>query len=323
MLEISRYIKDLLFIHDCVILPGLGGFVANYCPAIENALTNEMFPPSKAVSFNRNLKQNDGLLINCLAESEKITYPEAKKAVELYIEDISVRLSRSERVIFNELGDLFYNKRYNLQFEPAKNINFLSDLFGMESFELPDQIIQESTQIRSLIIKENLWNRFSLKRKVYAAVTIPFFLGLALIPVNLSNYQYQSMASFSMMEKTTDNKKTKSVKVNEKISPTNELVSFEPRIIYAKPKQIIKKHAIKSKSVKGKYYLIAGSFTNIENAKILKTVIEANSYPASIIKYNNLFAVALNKFNSKKEAHHFRKKVLQKNPNASCWVLKK
>tara|TARA_R110001583_G_scaffold7286_3_gene36278 strand:- start:2382 stop:3338 length:957 start_codon:yes stop_codon:yes gene_type:complete len=318
MLEISRYIKDLLFIHDCVILPGLGGFVANYSPAEENPLTNEMLPPSKAVSFNRNLKQNDGLLINCLAEAEKITYPEAERAIELYIEDITVCLRRRERVVFDELGDLFYNKRHKLQFEPAKNINFLADLFGMESFELPDLIIEENPHIRSLIIKENFWNRFSLKRKVYAAVTIPFFLGLALIPVNLNNNQHQSKASFSIMESTPDVQKTKSIKLNSKISPANELVSFEPRIIYAKPKA-----EIKNKAVKGKYYLIAGSFANIENAKILKTVIEANSYPAKIIKNKNLFAVALSKFNSKKEADRFRRKVLQKNPNASCWVLQK
>ena len=318
MLEISRYIKDLLFIHDCVILPGLGGFVANYCPAQENPLTNEMLPPSKAVSFNRNLKQNDGLLINCLAEEERLTYSEAKRSIELYIEDVSVRLRRNERVSFSELGELFYNKRHKLQFEPAKDINFLADLFGMESFELPDQVIQENPQVRSLIIKENFWGRVSLKRKVYAAVTIPFFLGLALIPVNLNNNQHQASASFSMMESTPDVQKTKLVSQNDRISPANELVSFEPRIIYAKPKA-----AIKNKSIKGKYYLIAGSFSNIENAKILKTVIEANSYPARIIKNKNLYAVALNKFNSKKEADRFRKKVLQRNPNASCWVLQK
>jgi len=318
MLEISRYIKDLLFIHDCVILPGLGGFVANYCPAELNPLTNEILPPSKAIGFNRNLTQNDGLLINCLAESEKMTYAEAERAIEFYLEDISVRLRRSERVNFEELGELFYNKRHNLQFEPAKDINFLADLFGMDSFELPDQLIQENTKIRSIIIKENIWNRFSLKRKVYAAVSIPFFLGLAFIPVNLDNNQHQATASFNIMDKTPDVEKTAPINLHEKISPANELVSYEPRIIYAKPK-----YAAKNKSVKGKYYLIAGSFSNIENAKILKNVIEANSYPASIIKNNNLYAVALNKFSSKKEATRFRQRVLQKNPNASCWVLQK
>jgi len=318
MLEISRYIKDLLFIHDCVILPGLGGFVANYCAAEVNPLNNEILPPSKAIGFNRNLTQNDGLLINCLAEAEKMTYSEAERAIEFYIEDISVRLRRNERVNFDELGELFYNKRHNLQFEPAKDINFLAELFGMESFELPAQLIEENTKIRTLIIKDNFWNRFSFKRKLYAAVSIPFFLGLAFIPVNLSNYQHQVTASFNIMEKSPDVEKAASIKLHEGISPANELVSFEPRIIYAKPK-----YAAKNKSVKGKYYLIAGSFSNIENAKILKNVIEANSYPASIIKNNNLYSVALNKFSSKKEANRFRQRVLQKNPNASCWVLQK
>lgn len=318
MLEISRYIKDLLFIHDCVILPGLGGFVANYCAAEVNPFNNEILPPSKAIGFNRNLTQNDGLLINCLSEAEKMTYPEAKRAIELYIEDISVRLRRSERVNFDELGELFYNKRHNLQFEPAKNINFLAELFGMESFELPAQLVQESTKVRSIIIKKNFWNRFSFKRKVYAAVSIPFFLGLAFIPVKLNNNQHQTTASFNIMEKTTDVEKATPIKLYEKISLANELVSFEPKIIYAKPK-----YAAKNKSVKGEYYLIAGSFSNIENARILKNVIESNSYPASIIKNNKLYSVALNKFSSKKEANQFRQKVIQKNPNASCWILQK
>jgi len=318
MLEISRYIKDLLFIHDCVILPGLGGFVANYNAAEVNPINNEILPPSKAIGFNRNLTQNDGLLITCLSEAEKMTYSEAKRAIELYIEDISVRLRRNERVYFDELGEIFFNKRHNLQFEPAKNINFLAELFGMESFELPTQLIQENAKIRSIIIKENLWNRFSFKRKVYAAVSIPFFIGLAFIPVNLNNNQHQTTASFNIMEKTPDVEKAAPIKLYERISPENELVSFDPRIIYAKPK-----YTPKNKSVKGRYYLIAGSFSNIENAKILKNVIEANSYPASIIKNDNLYSVALNKFSSRKEANRFRKKVLRKNPNASCWVLQK
>ena len=80
MLEVSKYIKDLLFIHDCVILPGFGGFVANYKPANIDDNLNIVSPPSKAVGFNRNLSKNDGLLINRLAESENLSYLEAEKS---------------------------------------------------------------------------------------------------------------------------------------------------------------------------------------------------------------------------------------------------
>ncbi|MFL2578994.1 MAG: hypothetical protein ACJ0QQ_02880 [Parvicellaceae bacterium] len=33
MLEINQIIKELLQLHDCVIFPNLGGFVAQYSPA--------------------------------------------------------------------------------------------------------------------------------------------------------------------------------------------------------------------------------------------------------------------------------------------------
>lgn len=96
MLEISKYIKELLFIHDCVILPGFGGFLANYKPAKVDDNLNVIFPPTKAIGFNRNLLQNDGLLITRLAEAENLSYAEAEKSVQFFIEDIRVRIQRGE-----------------------------------------------------------------------------------------------------------------------------------------------------------------------------------------------------------------------------------
>ena len=47
MLEITKYIQELLFVHDCVILPGFGGFVANYRPAKIDENQQIVHPPSK------------------------------------------------------------------------------------------------------------------------------------------------------------------------------------------------------------------------------------------------------------------------------------
>ena len=33
MIDVTAYIKELLFKHDCVILPDFGGFIGNYTPA--------------------------------------------------------------------------------------------------------------------------------------------------------------------------------------------------------------------------------------------------------------------------------------------------
>ena len=63
MIELSRHIESLLLAHDCVIVPGLGGFVAHYVPARRIAEEQLFLPPSRSVGFNQQLTINDGLLV--------------------------------------------------------------------------------------------------------------------------------------------------------------------------------------------------------------------------------------------------------------------
>ncbi len=54
--SVVHYISELLFLHDCVIVPEFGGFVGNRKPAQLNKTTGGLTPPSKQVLFNTNLK---------------------------------------------------------------------------------------------------------------------------------------------------------------------------------------------------------------------------------------------------------------------------
>ena len=49
---VSYYISELLFLHDCVVLPEFGGFVGNNQSAKLNTITGELLPPSKQLLFN-------------------------------------------------------------------------------------------------------------------------------------------------------------------------------------------------------------------------------------------------------------------------------
>ena len=51
---ISKYISELLFLHDCVIIPEFGGFVGNNKSAVLNEITRTISPPSKEILFNPN-----------------------------------------------------------------------------------------------------------------------------------------------------------------------------------------------------------------------------------------------------------------------------
>ena len=71
--NVSQYISDLLYTHDCVIVPNFGGFVGNRKSAELNKKTGSLSPPSKQILFNRKLTTNDGLLFSYIAQKEVIS----------------------------------------------------------------------------------------------------------------------------------------------------------------------------------------------------------------------------------------------------------
>lgn len=314
MLDVSKYIKELLFIHDCVILPGFGGFVANYKPADINENLNVGFPPSKAIGFNRNLSKNDGLLITRLAEAENLNYSEAEKSVLFFTEDIRVRIQRGEKVKLDQLGCFYNDRRHNLLFEPSKELNYLVDAFGLEQFELPKFSALGVEKNKLVVISQiKVGTLFTAKRLWYAAAAIPFVLTIALLPMNSERSFLGNEASMGMMEGKKEITE-KIVQLKPVVSPPEELVIFEPKI---------KKEVKLDKLQDGRYYLISGSFTSIKNAEILKQELISKSYPAVIIKNKNLYSVAVNQFDKRVDADFFKKKVIAKNPKAFCWVLTK
>jgi nucleoid DNA-binding protein len=314
MLDVSKYIKELLFVHDCVILPGFGGFVANYKPANIDENLNAIFPPSKEIGFNRNLSKNDGLLINRLAESENLSYSEAEKSVQFFTEDIRVRIQRGEKVTFDQLGSFHNDRRYNLLFEPSKELNYLVDVFGLEQFELPNlsSLVVEKNQTVS-ISSSTMRSFFTRKRLGYAAAAIPFILSIALLPMSSEQSSLGNEVRMGILDGKSEITE-KQVDLKPVISPREELVSFEPTISNELGFDVAEE---------GRFYLISGSFTSRKNAEILQQELISKSFPAVIIKNKNLYSVAINQFEKRAAADLFKKKVIAENPKAFCWVLKK
>jgi len=100
--EINQYIKELLFLNDCVIIPEFGGFITNYKPA--SIVNNQFFPPAKEIAFNNKLISNDGLLVNYIADIEGINYFEAKQKLETFVEETQLNLERNRNVYLEGIG---------------------------------------------------------------------------------------------------------------------------------------------------------------------------------------------------------------------------
>ncbi len=136
-MKIARYIGDLLYDYECVVIPGLGGFLTNDKPASIQPNTHHFRPPYKQVMFNAYLKTNDGLLVNYIAREEGISYKEAKSQVDKFVYLCDNALRAGKRINFHNVGYLYLNKNEKIVFEQDTTINYNADAFGLTGFISP------------------------------------------------------------------------------------------------------------------------------------------------------------------------------------------
>ena len=79
---LAKHIESLLLEHNCVIVPGLGGFVAGYVAARMVEGEDLFLPPHRRVGFNPLLSLNDGLLVQSYMLAYDVSFPEATAMIE-------------------------------------------------------------------------------------------------------------------------------------------------------------------------------------------------------------------------------------------------
>lgn len=131
MHTVEGLIGDLLLQHNCVIVPGFGGFVAQRVSAQIDMEKGIMLPPSKSILFNRQLINNDGLLIASYASRNKVTYPIAESTVEGTVTNWHDALKAGQRVNVDRVGIIFLDQERNICFEQDRYFNLLLESFGL------------------------------------------------------------------------------------------------------------------------------------------------------------------------------------------------
>ena len=78
---IIKAISELLYDHECVIVPEFGAFISKETPAVLDYVNHRLTPPSKEVAFNGQLITDDGLLIGYIAKKQDVSMTAAAKQV--------------------------------------------------------------------------------------------------------------------------------------------------------------------------------------------------------------------------------------------------
>ncbi len=318
-MDITAYIRELLFGHDCVIVPGFGGFIGNYTPARIDKNSGTFFPPVKLISFNRNLNHNDGLLIGRISGSAKINYGDARSIVEEYVADLRSKLSKGEKVVFDNIGSFINNAEGNVQFEPDRNANYHLDSYGLESFQLSPlegydvrkRIMKHTGRdpVKQAAVRKLLWRAAVIIPLLAAVVTVPLKTDLFKTKVEATTLNPLVSAEFEHNKNAVDQEVTDdSLTEPENNSPA---IKEEQAVI-------VEAVIVDLKS----YFIITGSFKTESNAVSQANMLREEGFTPEIVSATNgFFRVSAMECGDLSTALAKKDSIIKKFPGS--WVSRK
>ncbi len=317
-MDITAFIRELLFSHDCVIVPGFGGFIGNYTPARIDKSTATFFPPVKQISFNRNLNHNDGLLVGKISEFAKVNYGDARIIVDEFVTSLRKKLERGEKIVFDNIGSFADNQEGNVQFEPDHNVNYHLDSYGLESFQFPPiEDYDVRKRINRHLDKAPVKHPSMGKILRRAAVIVPLLAIMAIIPFKTDIFK-------SKVETTTLNPLAKA-----EFDSNKKAVDADIKADATRPENVAKSEEISVPSPApepaaietANYCLITGSFKLRENAEKQAGLLKEEGFSPEILNAaNGFFRVSALKCNGLEAAMSKKDSISKKFPGS--WIKK-
>lgn len=254
MKELARHIEVLLLENDCVIVPGLGGFIAHNKAAEFKDSANVFCPPVRTIGFNPQLIINDGLLAQSYMQAYDTDFPDASRKIESVVSQIKDSLYKNGQAELENIGTLYYTMAGVYGFEPYQNAFFSPSLYGLGSFSISPlselKPVKETAVEPRIIIetvpsceedsKEKAKQRHIIKRMaehavgIAAAVILFFVLSVPVENTYLDNSSYASLGAETMLDAirsksmATTSLETKDIKQNNATNRRNNVNTLRP-----------------------------------------------------------------------------------------------
>ena len=309
---IEKHISDLLYRYQCVTVPGFGAFLTETVSAHVTGSASSFFPPKKVVSFNANVKNNDGLLANHVALQEKMSYELAVIKIGDVVNEWTCLLQNRNRVVLKNIGEISVNNEMNWVFEPANTVNYLTDSFGLSSFVSPE-ITREVLKQEVEALEEKAPIIFTPERKKdysylkYAAIFV--------VMLGAGGFGYKTYYDQQITNQTLLVEKNVQDKVQQQIQ--------EATFVISAPVEAVELSVAAPVEEKMPYHLVAGAYRSEENAnKAIAELKAAGFENAKMLPINkhNLYPVVYGSFKNLNEAQSERKNI-QKSHNAEAWLM--
>ncbi len=312
MNQLALHIEYLLHHHNCVIVPGFGGFVVNTNPSEKEDISIFHSPYSELV-FNKLLSHNDGLLVESFMKTDKISFESASQKIEKATKELKSKLREDKRVVFGDLGVFEINSQNVLTYKP--NAFVRPEFYGLTTTKLKP-IVQLHPKVaatsKPTVEKRKSIPRISIGAAVAAVVAIVLFL----FPIQDSVNKHQSakMLTESNIFAKTEQQKNRPASYK----------AYEEELKQKEEAAESNDSQIDAKRDDNKYVIIVGVYEvkDIANRMIDRLKSDGFSHCNSINKTDRIDVYAAS-FSTKEEAEKHAREIRQNYDSyKEAWVKK-
>ena len=305
-MNISSHIQDLLYRYECVVLPGFGAFLSQKQSAYIDENSREFHPPNKVISFNRQLIKNDGLLANYIAEVESVRYTTANNMIQEFVYDLENSLQNDAKAELANIGKFYLDAEDKLQFEPLSEVNFLTQSFGLSSYQaIPVQREVYKAQVEELEEKTPLLFTPEKRRSSFLK-----YAAIGLVAIGLSSFAGLNIYSSQVSRHNIAEQQQAENQLQEQIQQATFVIDNPlPAVTFEVEKQ------------SGNFHIVAGAFRVEENAQKKVDELRNDGYKARLLGVNKygLHQVVYSSHQTRREA--INKLYEVKRSNEGAWLL--
>lgn len=329
---IIKGIKEQLFFNNYLVLPGFGGFVLKSRPSHFSASGGLLLPPSKTVSFNLQLKQNDGILAVWLQNKLTCSASEALTHLTDFSGFCMGVLSAKRRLTIDGVGFFFMDFENNICFEPQQDSNFLSESFGLMPLSIKpleveahkakkETVFVDRTLVRAEIKPEKVFSKRNFRNALYPIIVAALSMSLLFLIVGHSKsggllysslFDTKTIGVYTPIHYTELNLPVAAQLKTSYVADANGIatVEFADKKTLAlvavenKSNATTINHSLSIASHKQGYEIVLGCFTVLSNAKRMNTQLNSQNIQTNISTKNakGMYVISDGNFESKTEA---------------------
>ncbi|MBT8307395.1 MAG: SPOR domain-containing protein [Maribacter sp.] len=275
---LEHYISDLMYRYSCVVVPGFGAFLSHPKSAVLNEQTHSFYPPSKSLSFNKQLTSNDGLLVSHMAELENCSYEEMLQKVLKKVEKWKQVLEKGERLTLKHIGELKSNKEGKILFQPTYQVNHLTSSFGLTSFVSP-AITREILKKEVAAIEEKVPFIITQERRKESSMR-PYLKYAAIILLAFST----GLTGYRLYNENLSQRQMVVERAQEEVSKSIQEATFFDTAPLELP--TLKLNVITKKPDIAMHHIVAGAFRFKTNADKKIRILKRRGYEAAYLGTN-------------------------------------